>query len=146
MNRIITGLTALIAILAMSFTIATRTSSLKNNITKSSEILSGCYTSFYIAHFYDYPYYTTVFYSPVFNAPYVPFNQTINLYDIRFPLTINQFSTYIILTDYFIGNLIFDPNSDCPWTVGAPVCCYGITTTYGISRVTYIRFGVFQWW
>lgn len=137
MNRIVTGFTALIAILAMSFTFSTKYTNVGSSISMAVD--DGCYTAIYV---YVIANNQTLIFNKYSNAPAYQGYVVINNYDdlVGFPYVLRSANSgsYNLRT-WPIGAQVGDVSSQCPYTSNPPVCCYNIHN----NKVNWIRFGVY---
>ena len=127
MKRIGIGFTAIIAILAMSFTFASKS----HNVVAKDALSNGCFTQVKVI--------TNV--NPItFTPAFVYTSNTILIYatNLNFPVALKN---GVVSQE---GEQVADPSTDCPWSDVHPICCYNVLqqpTSPVTYKVVSIRFG-----
>lgn len=132
MKRIRIGLTALITVLAMGFTIGSQSNVMKNTAHHLS-LANGCYTYLYI--YYNE---STYLFDNEHNVPV--YNGEITLYSwmTGFPSILLNSESTIIEVPGSIGKKIDNPYGSCIPVPNAPLCCLQVYN----NRVVFILYGV----
>ena len=126
MKRLMTGFTAFVALMAMSFTFASKTQVAKT-IVKDAPY-EACFTSVSVATAFS-----TVLFSQSFTSPYG--GSTLTSGNPLFPFTLLTGSVVSV------GGVIANPKTVCVWTPFAPTCCYVVKYQFGKFKVITVIFG-----
>ncbi|MFT3823282.1 MAG: hypothetical protein QM731_05145 [Chitinophagaceae bacterium] len=132
MKRISIGFTALMAIIAMSFTFSAKTKIMGTKIAQAA-IANGCYTALQVRQLEPGGAVTRTYTGSSF-----PYDGEITLY--YFMPDFPEILLYTVTSVLQVGDEVEDPYVDCHIAPNPPLCCYQVVN----NQVVFILYG--EYW